>query len=476
VKSVFLLLTIVLTCCSTVSENDFSGSGTTLTVLSGGNLLDGTGAPVRSNVDIFLVDDQIEAIVNSGERAIPSGAITIDVREKWVIPGLIDSHVHYKPWMAELFLYHGVTSVFELGNTTEVALRQRETIRQGEAPGPRLFVTGEALRGAGASESGIGEGRRRGILSSAEEVRTYTHELLDQGIDAIKVNVRMPFEWIRIVTELAHADNKPVVAHLSTPVHEAIEAGLDALIHPYTIDLSTLHDPVKIEFIKKNMPLYVQRKEYYPYYLLEPDRYAGLISQMIDKGVFFNPTFGAQFRGIYPEREEFEKYDSLFLDHLSQKLGYLVFPIKTKLLPFFERLRFYPIDSELRRKQEIGLENVAEFMRQFSAGGGKMVAGTDTSSIGIPGIRLHRELQLWVARGIVPMEALRAATQFPAQLFRLSHLGTVEVGKQADLLVLNGNPLEDIRLLGAIDQVFLNGKPVQRELNPSLLTSLANER
>jgi len=463
----------LLTFCSSPPGIEPVLNSQTVTILSGGNLLDGTGAPIRENVDIFLVEGRIEAIVDSGERPIPPNASVTDGRGKWILPGLIDSHVHYRAWMPELFLYHGVTSVFDLGNETEWVLGQRDAIREKKVQGPRLFVTGRALRGPSPAASTGPAGSQRTILHSAQEVHTYTTELLDRGVDAIKVNVWMPAEWIGIVTNLAHARNKSVVGHLSTPVHEAMEAGLDGLIHPYMIDLSTLADPAKLEFIEDLLPILVdQRKEYYPYYLLEVDRYPSLIEQMIQGGTFFNPTFGAQFRGIYPEREEFDQYDFNFFDRLSETLGYLTFSIKSQLLPFFSRLRFYEIDSVMRKKLELGMENVADFMRQFKGAGGKMVAGTDTSRIGIPGVRLHRELQLWVAQGISPMEAIRGATQYPAELFRLPDLGTVEVGKKADLLVLKGNPLEDIRLIGAVDRVFVDGIPVERELNlnPSLFT------
>lgn len=476
-KSIGLFLVCLSSPFALPAQTKGAESGAAVTVLYGGNLIDGTGAAVRTNVDIFIAGDRITDIVSSSERRIPGGSNVIDVRGKWIIPGLIDSHVHYDPWMADLFLYHGVTSVFDTGNETKAILEQREAIRSGRVKGPRLFVCGEALRGLPPVGSGAEGGETaRDAIKSAEDARVRTVELLEQGVDAIKVNVWVPAEWIRVVAAEAHARNKPVLGHLSTPAKEAIEAGLDALVHPYAIDLSTLSDPAKIEFIRKNMPLYVQRKEYYPYYLLEPARYSPLITMMVRKGTFFNPTFGAQFRGVYPEREEFDEYDSTFLDLRSQELGYLVSPIKKKLLPFFGRLRFHEIDPDMRKKLELGMENVAEFMRRFSHHGGRMVAGTDTSTIGIPGVRLHRELQLWVARGISPIEAIRGATRYPAELFRLSDLGTIEVGKKADIIVLNGNPLEDIRLIGAIDKVFLDGKPVRRELNAASFIALVREK
>lgn len=143
-----------------------------VTVLSGGNLLDGTGAPARTGIDIFLSGDRISSIVNSGEQRIPRGATVVDVRGKWVLPGLIDSHVHYESWMPELFLYHGVTSVFDLGNETKEILKQRESLHSGKARGPRLFVTGQSLQGPSPTGSPTGAERSpRNMIRSPEDAR-----------------------------------------------------------------------------------------------------------------------------------------------------------------------------------------------------------------------------------------------------------------------------------------------------------------
>ena len=439
-----------------------------ITVIAGGVLIDGTGAPPRP-ADVVIAEGRITAVEKPGSP-VPEGAQVINARNRWVLPGLIDSHVHYGPWMGELFLLHGVTSVFDLGGEVDTALMQREAVRSGEVRGPRLFVVGQALRGL--PPSATPDPTRESRLSSAAAARARAQQLLDRGVDGIKISTGMPAEWIRAVVEIAHARNKPVVAHLSTPAGEAIDAGLDGLIHPYTVDLSTLSDPRKLAYITENMQTYVDRLDYYPYHLLEPARYGPFVEKMASRGAFFNPTFGAQFRGIYPERDEFDAYDSTFLDLQTHALGYLIGPVRQQLWPFFGRLRFHEIGATQRKDIEAGMANVVELMRQFVKAGGRMVAGTDTATIGIPGIRLHRELQLWVSRGIPAMEAIRAATSYPAALFRLGDLGTVEVGKRADVLILRGNPLEDMRLIGAIDTVLQEGRVVRRELSPATFLPL----
>jgi len=453
---------------------DSRASNDTPTVLVGGNLIDGTNRPVRMDVDIVIERGRIRTIADSGSLALPVGATVVDVRNRWIVPGLIDSHVHYQPWMGELFLYHGVTSAFDLGNEMAI-LQHREAIRAGAMPGPRLFVTGQGLEGPfdGPQMNAV----LRHTVRSAAEARAKASEMLDQGVDGIKIREWIPADWIRSVTEVAHARDKPVLGHLNTPAHEAVDAGMDALVHANGVDLSTLADPATLDAIRKTQAAVYQRTTQPPTHLLDPTRYAPLIAAMVRKGVFFNPTFGSHFRGVYPEGEEFDSYDSLLLDLHAPELGYLGPSIKKKLLPFFGHLRGTAVDAARRKELGLGMENVAELMRQFSRAGGKMVAGTDTSggSGGIPGVRLHRELQLWVARGIKPIDAIRAATQYSAELFRLKDLGTVETGKRADLVILKGNPLEDIRFLGAIDKVFLDGALVRRELNPTWLRSLIKE-
>ena len=347
---------------------------------------------------------------------------------------------------------------------------QREAVRSGEVRGPRLFVVGQALRGL--PPSATPDPTRESRLSSAAAARARAQQLLDRGVDGIKISTGMPAEWIRAVVEIAHARNKPVVAHLSTPAGEAIDAGLDGLIHPYTVDLSTLSDPRKLAYITENMQTYVDRLEYYPYHLLEPARYGPFVEKMASRGAFFNPTFGAQFRGIYPERDEFDAYDSTFLDLQTHALGVPHRAGPTAALavlrpPALPRDRCHPTQGHRGGHGERGRADAP--VRQA---GGRMVAGTDTATIGIPGIRLHRELQLWVSRGIPAMEAIRAATSYPAALFRLGDLGTVEVGKRADVLILRGNPLEDMRLIGAIDTVLQEGRAVRRELSPATFLPL----
>ena len=448
----------------------------TALVLRNVNLLDGTGAPPRTAVDVVLVGDRLDAIVPTGSSRPPAGTRELDVAGKWVIPGLIDSHAHYDRWMGEMFLYHGVTTVVDLGNPTKDIVATREAIRSGQIVGPRLLVAGLGIEGPSPDGSERAGGNAREPVRSAAEARTRTRQLLDAGVDLIKVHEWVPADWIREIAEEAHARNKAVVGHLSTPVGAAVDAGLDGLIHPYTVDLSTLSDPAKLQYIEQNMPKYAARVEYYPFHLLEPDKYAPLIEKLVAKGTFFNPTFNGQFRGVYSEREAFERYDDEFLQSQLPSLGYFLGPIRAKLLPFFTRLRFHEADAAQRKQLEAGMENVAELMRQFARAGGRMVAGTDTSTIGLPGIRLHRELQLWVSRGIDPVEALRAATEYSARLFRLDDVGVLAPGKKADLVVLEGNPLADMRQLGAIVAVVKDGRVLSRVLHPAAFESLLRRR
>lgn len=379
-----------------------------------------------------------------------------------VLPGLIDSHVHYREWMPKLFLYYGVTSVLDTGNQTDWILTQREALRKGEIQGPRLFTTGLALNGVPPEPDAE---IRHTIVSSSEEAGRAARYLMEQGVDSIKIHEWLSADLIEVVTQEARQYDKPVLGHLGMAADRAILAGLSCLIHPYGIELATNKDPGVREYILTHMADYQARREYYPYHQLDPAGYPELIQLMVERRVFFNPTFGAQLRGIYPQGAEFDAYDRKVLDEKLKGLPYLD-PVLDNFLPFHTRLRSHPVDDAQRETLVEGMEKVTLFMRDFVAAGGKLLAGTDSSRTGITGLRLHRELELWVLNGIPPIEALKAATLYPAQLLNQdADLGTVEEGKLADLLVVRGDPLQDIRTTKEILYVIQDGHILSRELN-----------
>ncbi|MCZ6752840.1 MAG: amidohydrolase family protein [Acidobacteria bacterium] len=443
-------------------------------VIEGVHLIDGTGSsPVQDAV--LIVEGSILSFVGKKADApeYPPNARLLSLEGRWVIPGLIDSHVHYREWMPEFFPYYGVTSILDTGNPTDWILAQREAVRLGKIKGPRIFAAGTGINGPPPTGAPEDESPSHITVRSADEAAVAARQLLDRGVDAIKIHYRLPPEWVEVVAKEAHRAGKPVIGHMGAAVDVAVRSGLDALIHPYGIDLTTIPSEKIREEIRQKMESYQRNREYYPYHLLEPAHYAPLIQLMIQHKVFFNPTFGAQFRGVYPQREHFEAEDRAFLASHSEEMRFLAGPVRQRLLPFFTRMRVGPVDQKQRSQLEDGMEKVAAFMRQFQAAGGKLLAGTDSSRLGIPGMRFHRELELWVSLGIPPLEVLRAATQYPAQLLRQDHrLGTLEKGKLADLVVLNKNPLQDISGTRDIAMVIQDGKVVDRTFQPEFVNPI----
>ena len=116
-------------------------------VIEGGTLIDGTGAPPLSDAVILIEGRRISDVGRKGQVVYPSGARIIDARGKFILPGLINGHVHYKHWSGELYLAHGVTTVVDLGNVTEWILAQKEGIAKGKIRGPRILASGNAIHG-----------------------------------------------------------------------------------------------------------------------------------------------------------------------------------------------------------------------------------------------------------------------------------------------------------------------------------------
>ena len=162
-------------------------------VVEGATLIDGTGAPPTPGTTLVIEDGRILRIGKRGEVPIPDGAQVIQADGKYVIPGLIDAHVHYNaPFLHRLYLAHGVTTVRDVGTSLERILTLREEIAMGNILAPRLFATGSAINPRSVKAMG---------LSSAREM---AEKLAEAGVDRIKVTGYSE-EELKDILEVAHA-------------------------------------------------------------------------------------------------------------------------------------------------------------------------------------------------------------------------------------------------------------------------------
>ncbi|MEE8177549.1 MAG: amidohydrolase family protein [Acidobacteriota bacterium] len=447
-------------------------------VIRGGTLISPsgispTGAERLENAIIVIRGERIVEVGFAGEVALPPGATLVEARGKYILPGLIDGHVHFRDWSGELFLNHGVTSVLDIGDPTEWIMAVRDTVRAGLYRAPRIYasgniIDGEAPRGEPRSAMGGGgpSGRSRGnrtVVRTEEEARQAVRQLHSAQADLVKVYQELSPQLLRSVTEEAHGLGLAVIGHTGD-AFMAAEAGLDGITHLWGI-AETL------------MPPEVRERHHHheiacPYAWLDPNQASDLILKLVAANVYVNPLLINEHIGLTPlsERQEREVYQ-LFSD---PRLSYVPLDAALGAQTFFAKVRNYAsrwgrfphlsdLPPEVQTDFQTGYEHARDFVAAFQRAGGKLVAGTDASGASVtPGLGLHHELELLVESGVSPLEALRAATLHPAQMAHIDdEVGSVEAGKYADLLILDADPLEDIRNTRRIWKLFLGGKEVE---------------
>lgn len=193
----------------------------------GGTLVDGTGRTPLADPVIVIQDGRI-ARVTTATEPLPADTRRLEARGKWIIPGLIDAHVHYNEWMGEPFIRLGVTTVRDVGNDLERILELRRQSRGPDAKGPRVFTCGPLIdgplprHGTGISVS----------VSTEAEAREAARRLIAQGVDCLKVYEQLTPDRVRAVAEEGRRAGIPVTAHLrDTPASTALEAGVSGLEH-----------------------------------------------------------------------------------------------------------------------------------------------------------------------------------------------------------------------------------------------------
>lgn len=411
--------------------------------LVGGMLLDGYEAPPIHHAVVLVEGDRIVRVGTAAEVPVPSGYEVLDTSGRTMMPGMIELHAHlvilghgnyatWFPWIerhggaamlrrvmtisAKQLLMAGVTSAVDLGAPLAESLEIRDRIAKGELPGPRMAMSGPWLTRTPA----IFPDSYQVIVTSPMQAGEETTRLIGAGVDVIKAHAGLTREDYQAIVNAAHAKGIRVHAHVyaEADTRNALEAGVDVLSHvgsagtapPYSAALIT-------DIVNAGRTVVVtaaHRSWVYPDTAAYPER-------LQDPAL--KADFGADIYG--------EVQDSL---------------AHWRALPYFART-----DRETFFRER-GL-------KQFIEAGAVMGMGTDSGTpMNFHTEALWREAKAHVDMGMPPLKVISSLTRIGANaLGRSRDVGTIEAGKLADIIVVDGNPLFDIAALGHVETVVKGG-------------------
>jgi imidazolonepropionase-like amidohydrolase len=433
-------------------------------VLRGGTLVDGTGkAPVQNSV-IVIQGNRIAAVGSDGSVQVPAGVRIIDTTGKTVLPGLIDSHGHYREFLPEMLITYGVTTFMDTGNYMDYILAVRDATAAGKLWGPRIFTTGSGITGPHG-----GFNRDRVVVKTVDEARAAAREHVRRGVDFIKVYEGITADLLKGVTEEAHKGGIKVIGHLRmTSAREAVEAGIDGLVHAGGVSAS-LVGPEDEKTLKEasgnrwGTPGGIVMHE-----AMDETKMDDLAKYLVSKNVAIDPTIVYGAKGVMPGWDRIELECRRMLD--DPNLIYVPTEVSASWCTTNHLRNSTPEDLKRRR---IGYDKMTKFLKKFADAGGVIVAGSDFVGSAIPGLTTHNEIATYVQDiGLTPMQAIQTATRNTADFYvKGKGIGTVEPGKLADVIVVRGNPLQDIRDTRNVEVVIKDGRVMERGYHASYTNS-----
>jgi len=423
-------------------------------LIRGGNLLDMVldqpeVVPLKG---LVINAGRIDQIIRAdSDIVLPSARQTVDAGSFYILPGFIDAHVHFRPWFPEPAIYFGVTTMMDTGPCTDCAddpnewiLGYKSDFDMADSNGPTLYVTGTKVDGPeGEVDAGIYR------FQSLDDIPQRIAYLAGLGVDGIKAEENLPPEFRRKVIEEANNNGLPVVGH-SKDALESISVGMKFIEHMYPISRSISSNPE----LTLNHPR--------PDHFIDMDKAPELINAIVNNEVYVNPTMLGRYGYVTERWRSFTEED----EQLLKLAPYNDVPEQQRpiILNWYNRMERL---SETDRQDYIeGYERVKMFIKDLSQAGGLILAATDTGDDRMPGITMSRELQLLVDAGVTPYKALLGATRWPAQLMRKADMiGTIEEGKQADIIIIGSNPLEQISAVKDVHYVIYRGDVKRRPEN-----------
>lgn len=390
------------------------------------NLIDGTGAAPVPNAVVVIENGRIKAAGPRVSVTVPKNAQVFDAGGKYLLPGLWDMHAHFAQveW-GPVYLAAGITTVRDVGNEFDFIRSIRDAVQNGRGLGPRMLLAGII---DGEHPTAIGIIR----ADTPDQGRAAVNKYKNAGFDQIKIYSSIKPDVLRAICEEAHRLGLTVTGHIPRGMNaiQGVEAGMDQINHisylpavflpagyqmrptiaPPPIDFNSAEAQKTLRFFKEHQTV-------------------------------FDPTIALYEWLLHPSSVPFAQIE----------------PGAAKLPPEL----IAPINNSGMGPEnaDAGRANRQRFVETIGAlhrAGLTIVAGTDQA---VPGHSLKRELEIYVEAGFTPMEAIQAATIVPARVMkRDKEVGTIESGKFADMILVDGNPLENISNLRNTKIVITNGR------------------
>jgi imidazolonepropionase-like amidohydrolase len=415
-----------------------------------------TGSAPLASHSVVIRDGRIDELGPAAEVRIPAVATVVDGTGKYLIPGLFEMHAHTSKTRASalgLYVVHGVTTIRDQGSEHAEVLRWRREVRAGTRVGPRMLIAGpylESLRNIermrrDPPESRVEPFERARIpIGSPADARRVIDSLAVLELDHFKVRTVQDRETYLALAAAAHARGKRLVGHVVTASPAVfIEAGQDGVEHGFPLSLDSL-----------------PRDERTAFWRQLASRDVGVVPTLVTatESVFrpveyFKALVSDTTAAVHPLRPYVSRF--MILDWREQ-----VEEVTPARREFFDR--YWPV--------------ALKHIREMREAGVRVMAGSDVAVLNIfPGASLHEELRLFVdSVAMTPMEALESATRKPAEWLGLDDsVGTIAPGKVADLVLLDGNPLENITNTRRIAAVVMRGRLFRRDDLNALLAAVA---
>jgi imidazolonepropionase-like amidohydrolase len=429
VRACALLIVVVAVAGIARAQDDY-------TYIKAGKLFDGRSEVFQENVAVLIRGGKIVQV--GKDLPVPTGATLIDLSDRVVMPGLIDSHTHivlhpgdyegqilretpeyraiYATVNARATLEAGITTIRDLGNEgagfADIALR--DAISKGLVPGPRILAAIQPVTSTGSYRL-VGYSQYHTLPSISypadgpAEVRKQVRRLVEQGADVIKIYMES-YEKRQLSAEYLTGALNYSQEELNVLVEEAHRAGVRVAAHTYSDEAARMAIQAGVNSIEHG--LYLREETF---------------RLMAQKGIYYVPTL-------------------------------LVYEL------WRDAKLFGPLSPENKIKLTNTVEKHTASFKSALATPVRIAFGTDTFEL--PGTNAE-ELALMVNYGMRPLDALRSATSTAAALLGVSDLtGTIEPGKSADLIAFTGNPLEDMRVLQHVSFVMKEGKVYVRRQTP----------